>query len=112
MNQDFQLFLIKAFIFVLCIEWHSSSCTAAPCYDFFTRESRPCFPQPVNAARRRNITASNTCGMPSASYCEISPEKKCFICDANSSLNMHPAEYMVCITCTSISFKIFKLHHI
>ena len=88
--------LVKAFLFVLCMEWHSSTCSAAPCYDYFTREARPCFPQPVNAARGRNVTASNTCGKPSASYCEISPEKKCFICDANSSLNMHSAEYMVC----------------
>ena len=88
--------LVKVVLFVLCIESQSSCCTAAPCYDFFTREARPCFPQPVNAARGRNVTASNTCGKPSTSYCEISPEKKCFICNASNALNMHPAEYMVC----------------
>ena len=99
-KQDYyllQMFLLKALLLMLCMEWHSSICIGAPCYDYFTREPRPCFPQPVNAARGRNVTASNTCGKPSASYCEISPEKKCFICDANSSLNMHSADYMVCI---------------
>ena len=88
--------LVKVVLFVLCIESQSSCCTAAPCYDYFTREARPCFPQPVNAARGRNVTASNTCGKPSTSYCEISPEKKCFICNASNALNMHLAEYMVC----------------
>ena len=88
--------LVKVVLFVLCVESQSSCSAAVPCYDYFTREARPCFPQPVNAARGRNVTASNTCGKPSTSYCEISPEKKCFICNASSALNMHPAEYMVC----------------
>ncbi|XP_028394884.1 laminin subunit beta-2-like [Dendronephthya gigantea] len=91
--KDF-VFILKVFLLISCIKWHSR-CSAAPCYDFLTKKPLPCFPQPVNAARGRNVTSSNTCGMPSAKYCEISPEKNCFICDANSSANMHPAEYMV-----------------
>ena len=89
------MFLSKALLLVLCVGWHFPGCAGASCYDYFTKEARPCFPQPVNAATGRNVTASNTCGSPSASYCEISPEKKCFICNASSTVNMHPAEYMV-----------------
>ena len=90
-----QSLLLEMLLFVFCVDWNSPGCQAVPCYDYFTKAPRPCFPQPVNAARGRNVTASNTCGKPSASYCEISPEEKCFTCDANSTLNMHPAEYMV-----------------
>ena len=92
-----RMFVSKTFLLMLCMQWHLPGCVGAPCYDFFTKEARPCFPQPVNAATGRNVSASNTCGTPSTSYCEISPEKKCFVCNASSSMDMHPAHYMVCI---------------
>ena len=53
-KQDYyllQMFLLKALILIMCMEWHSSICISAPRYDFFTRQPRLCFLQPVNAAR-------------------------------------------------------------
>lgn len=55
----------------------------------------PCVPQAINVARLRHVDASNTCGSPKAGYCELGPQKNCFICDSNSTRNRHPAVFMV-----------------
>ena len=70
-------------------------CKAVSCHDFFTGVAKPCFPQPINMAKGRNISATNTCGSPASRYCAMGPGTKCFFCDANSSATMHPARFMV-----------------
>lgn len=69
-------------------------CILSSCYDS-QKNPLPCMAQPVNAARTRNITATNTCGTPKAGYCELGVAQRCFMCDANTTRDKHPPTAMV-----------------
>ena len=87
-------------IFVLCticgvLEVHSQIWNEWKRCSGSSGKPLPCVPDALNVAQLRKVEASNTCGSPKAGYCELGPQKTCFICDSNSTQNRHPARFLV-----------------
>ncbi|XP_047134204.1 laminin subunit gamma-1 [Hydra vulgaris] len=64
---------------------------ATACYDE-KGQAITCITSPINAAFKRKLDATNTCGTPPEGFCYIGPERACEICDASDPANSHPVE--------------------
>lgn len=62
-----------------------------PCIDRHQRYQR-CIPDFINAAFRKTISVSSTCGSPAKQFCSL--KKGCYVCDASQDNNSYPAEYL------------------
>ncbi|CAB3361848.1 Hypothetical predicted protein [Cloeon dipterum] len=70
---------------------------ADPCYeDNAQLRPRRCIPDFVNAAFKRTVLASSTCGAVPTRYCESTGGKAeaCQVCDANQAKLAHPATHL------------------
>ncbi|XP_065067988.1 laminin subunit beta-2-like isoform X2 [Rhopilema esculentum] len=70
--------------------------TQSACYDK-NGIAKTCLTYPKNVALNRNILATNTCGTPSETFCQIggTQDSRCKICNAGSQQNSYPAKNMV-----------------
>ena len=77
--------------------------TADPCYDNDRSDNaaRRCRPDFVNAAFGRDVVASSTCGLPTASrYCRTTRHRdgrvgqNCQVCDDTQARLRHPPNYL------------------
>jgi coxsackievirus/adenovirus receptor len=73
------------------------------CYNKSSGDAIRCLPEFVNAAFRRNVTASNTCGERQTGppqgglfgdYSSGNEQKNCLICDSRDLTRAHPPNYM------------------
>lgn len=88
------LLFIQFLLYLFNMSTDAAVCSFNACYDA-QRRSRPCIARPTNMAFKRNVSVTNTCGSPAGGYCELGPGRKCFECDANSTIKRHLPEFMV-----------------
>ena len=87
---------IQILLFLFNASTGDATCQFSGCYaDSQKKTPRPCMAAPVSVAFKRNITATNTCGKPAGTFCELPIGGKCDECDANSTTKRHPPEFMV-----------------
>lgn len=90
------LLLIQFLLFLFNASTGDANCQFNGCYaDSQQKIPRPCMAAPTNMAFKRNITATNTCGKPAGGFCELGPGRQCFVCNATSTTQRHPSEFMV-----------------
>lgn len=94
------MFLTKLVCLLLVF---SSVCTASrwyrmfysnhddPCVDRHNRYQR-CIPDFINAAFRKSIYASSTCGSSAKEFC--SNKNVCHLCDSSQTKTSYPADYL------------------
>ena len=100
-NKKNQTMFLTKFIYLLL--FFSSLCTASrwyrmfysnrddPCIDRHNHYQR-CIPNFINAAFRKSIHASSTCGNPPREFC--SNKNVCHLCDASEIKTSYPTDYL------------------
>ncbi len=106
--------IVYCLLYVAVFAISSSRAYNSECYDRTTGHAKKCSPEFINAAFKKEIIASNTCGTPKIEYCiqsslhsnlydqqsrehnvqNVRANKKCDWCDAQSPRKAHPAAHL------------------